>query len=127
MNLTQMAMCEICYDYYGPIKCIYCKIHICDKCIRYASENNFCSRKVHDSDYFYCSMSCILNNHNKHPDYFDYFMNRIKEKRKPEFYDEFYIHSQKIAYTQCVTPQIKKILNPLLQINDLCDVVCEFF
>lgn len=97
-----MKQCGICYDEFSFVThCIYCKICICIECLNYASKNKLCSKAngMMSGKWYYCSMSCIFKNHHEHHECFIGFIHRINKKSTPEFYDEFYIHSQKIAYT----------------------------
>lgn len=126
-----MSKCNICLtDYVLCIYCVNCRIWVCDPCYLYALENKLCG-KMFETGCFYCSIFCILTRQNENPDFLQdsitYHFNKIEPRYicSPSY--ELFVKSQEIAYNQCITPQIKKILNNVIQVIDLCNIICEFY
>lgn len=123
-------LCNICLtDYFLCMYCLNCRIWVCDPCYLYELKNNLCSKMFPGGCYF-CSISCILKRQNERPEFLldsiTYYFDKIEPRYFCSFTNDLFVQSQEIAYNQCIAPQIKKILNNIF-INDLCNIICEFF
>lgn len=121
--------CIICTDIINVfldewLYCLFCNERCCMKCHKYGMELNVFSESSM-CNYFYCSIVCMLSLYKLIPDGFNQFLNKVQTDEHL-FNKKIYTQSQEHAYTEIISPQIKKIIGEVGLINDLCDVVCEF-
>lgn len=119
--------CNICInEVYTYVTCLHCQIICCKKCHRYGNELDVFSEIT--SGRFYCSMSCILERHRTYSPYFFTFLEEMYNSYSSVqslFYRKMYFRSQERAYTLCIVPQIKKLVNDVI-LADIGNVICEY-
>lgn len=107
--------CDICYEvsFYREF-CVFCGISVCKKC-----QDSYVNNK-----YFVCSMNCSYKWFIKLD--IRYTKYTLHDIERGASYINSLIQQQNYAYTVIMSPQIKKILESHIHIQDILNIVCEY-
>jgi hypothetical protein len=128
----QYTLCNVCTNYIlgeihrEYIRCSGCKIKCCKSCYEIGCEKLVFS-KMQLYTAFYCSNKCVEDcwfRGYSHMDNVDYFFEFLF---KTNWYLTTYKQEQVRSERDLIYPQIGKILQCVINIKDLCEIICEFY